>query len=401
MTSSKRGSHAIFRFLTRASDPRGPDGPGALASLVATVTAPAASASAKAAAAPRTAASAGASSRWHARTILHESAGERLGAQLVDPRAGAGYTLTARIATPNSPAGRYRLRRTDLATGKVRQGPVFPVAGLALAAGYLWVSGDATAGPSYSSLLVYQVNPATLAVIRLRHLRRKVLHGAIVTVTAGPGHTAWVGFLGRMLRIDTRTGALAGAITLPHGALDGGAAVDPAGRYLYVAARYGPAEGDAFEYAAGSGRLLASNRHHVLGGACGGCAALTAAPGGVWASVRVGTEGHTLLLRQRGLGSVPLPGGIDSIFLIVAISDPIRQPGDREHSSPLWRSPWLPLSLCSTRHGPAAASRSVATERAAAVRVTRRRIRPLIGRGAAILDEARDKGEVSEPSLGG
>lgn len=274
-----------------------------LAGLAAAVTAPAASAAAKAASAHP--------SRWHVRTVLRESAGEQIVTQVVDPRAGVGYALVPRLATPTGPVGPYRLQRTDLATGAVRTGPEFTVTSLTLADGYLWVSGDAPAGRNRASLLVDQVNPATLAVTRSRQLRRKVLYGAIVTVTAGPGHTIWVGFLGRMLRIDTRTGATMAAITLPRGAFDGGAAVDLAGRYLYVAAQGGPAYGgDVFEYGAGSGRLLASNSHHPLQGPCDGCAALTAVPGGVWASLRTGTEGHSVLFSQRGLGSVPLSGSI-------------------------------------------------------------------------------------------
>jgi hypothetical protein len=284
-----------------------------LASLAAAVTAPAASASAKAAA-PRTAASAASfahGSRWHVRTVLRETAAEQIVTQVVDPRARADYALVPRIASPAGPVGPYRLQRTDLATGAVRKGPEFTVTSLTLAAGYLWVFGDAPAGRNHSRLLVYQVNPATLAVIRSRQLRRNVLYGAIVTVTAGSGSTVWVGFLGRMLRIDTRTGATAGAITLPRGAFDGGATADPDGRYLYVAAQGGPVSGgDVFEFGAGSGQLLASNSHHPLQGPCDGCAALTAGPGGVWASLRTGTEGHSVLLRRRGLGSVRLSGSI-------------------------------------------------------------------------------------------
>lgn len=284
-----------------------------LASLAAAVTAPAASAAAKAVSA-RTATSGASSahrSRWHVRTVLRQSAAEQIVAQVVDPRAGADYALVPRLATPAGPVGPYRLQRTDLATGAVRKGREFTVTSLTLAAGYLWVSGDAPTGRSDSRLLVYQVNPATLTVIRSRQLRRKIPYGAIVTVTAGPRHTVWVGFLGRMLRIDTRTGVTVSAITLPHSAFDGGAAVDPAGRYLYVAAQGGPASGgDVFEFGAGSGRLLASNSHHPLQGPCDGCAALTAVPGGVWASLRTGTEGHSVLLRRRGLGSVRLSGSI-------------------------------------------------------------------------------------------
>lgn len=281
-----------------------------LAGLAAAVTAPAASALAKAAAARGAVASAY-SSRWHVRTILRESVGEQIVAQAVNPLTKADYFLMPRLATDQGPVGPYRLQRTDLATGAVRKGPEFTVTGLTLAAGYLWVSGAIPAGRDEFRLLVYQVNPTTLAVIRSRRLLRHSVFNPIITITAGPGHTAWVGFLGTMLRVDTRTGARVGAITLPRGALDGGAAVDPAGRYLYLSGYGGLAYGgDVFEFGARSGRLQVSNRHHLLQGGCDGCAALTAVPGGVWASVRGGTEGHTLLFRQRSLRNRPLSGSI-------------------------------------------------------------------------------------------
>ncbi len=262
----------------------------------------AASATARATSAPGTAAGAARSprlSQWHVRMVLRESAAEQIATQVVDPRAGVDYALVPRLATPTGPAGPYRQQRTDMATGAVLRGPVFAVTGLTLAGGYLWVSGAAPAGRTHYSLRLYQVNPRSLTVIRSRQLRRKADY-SFVGVSAGPVQTVWVGFLGKLLRIDTRTGATVGVITLPHGMVVGGLAVDPARRRLYVAAA-GGLGGGVFEYGARSGRLLATSSNHLLNGPCAGCATLTAVPGGVWASFRTGTEGLSVLLRQRGL----------------------------------------------------------------------------------------------------
>jgi hypothetical protein len=214
-----------------------------LASLAATGTATAASALAKAGATPRTAASAAGSARrsqWHVRTVLRESAREQMAAQVVDLRAGADYAL---VASRASVQGTYRLQRTDLATGAVRKGPVFPVSSLTMAAGYLWVSGAVPAGSRDSSLLLYQVNPRTLTVIRSRQRLKRAADYGSVEVAVGPRHTVWAGILGTVLRIDTRTGATVRRITLPGGAVVGGIATDPARRYLYVAAEGGTADG--------------------------------------------------------------------------------------------------------------------------------------------------------------
>jgi hypothetical protein len=85
-------------------------------------------------------------------------------------------------------------------------------------------------------------------------------------------------------------------------------AVEPARRYLYVSAE--PSLGGAVvdEYAARSGRLLATTDRAPLKFSVAG-AALTAVPGGVWASYRTGMAGQTILLRRRGLGVVRARGG--------------------------------------------------------------------------------------------
>lgn len=106
------------------------------------------------------------------------------------------------------------------------------------------------------------------------------------------------------------TGAVLARVTVPARFAVRDVAVDPAGRHLYLSAfdlhpQGGP--GAVFEYAARSGRLLASALHGPATFALAG-AALTATPAGVRASYRTGMLGSTILLRRPGLVTVLPPG---------------------------------------------------------------------------------------------
>jgi outer membrane protein assembly factor BamB len=297
MTSLKATTKAITNSLLAVS----------LAGLLALTAGPASPAlasvqAARARGGPSTAARFSASS-WRVRTVLPESGSELTPSQVVEPgagaaRAGIDYALVATTTTGST----YRLRRTELATRSVREGPKFPVSELSLAAGYLWAYGPVFSGVTSVRLVLYQVSPRTLAVVRSWTLApgRSPEAAIGVAVTAGPGHTVWVGYLRMLRRINAATGATVAKVTLPAGLSVGQVAVDPAGRHLYAAALTQAGAGSVFEYAARSGRLLASARHNrKLTGLA--VLALTAVPGGVWASLRGGMLGDTLLLRQRGL----------------------------------------------------------------------------------------------------
>ena len=112
------------------------------------------------------------------------------------------------------------------------------------------------------------------------------------------------GYQGTLRRLDATSGATVATITMPAGRDVVSASVDPAGRYLYVSAWSG-SSGWVSEYTASTGRLLASTALSSVGGS-----ALTAVPGGVWASFRTGMNGRTVLLRQRGLRQVTPPASI-------------------------------------------------------------------------------------------
>jgi hypothetical protein len=226
--------------------------------------------------------------KWPTHTVLKLTSPEFLAA--VDPAANAAYEMAG---TEDGP---FRLERVDLATHAVKRGPSFPVAGLLPAARYLWIYGRQFYPRGLAKLVLYQVSPSTLA--RVRNWLVAARSAAGLTVTAGPGRSVWVGYQRTLLRLDAKSGATVATIKLPAGRNVAGASVDPAGRYLYVSAWSG-SNGWVSEYAASTGHRLATT---VLSSA--GPSALTAVPGGVWASFRTGMNGRIVLLRQRGLREV-------------------------------------------------------------------------------------------------
>jgi hypothetical protein len=245
---------------------------------------------------------------WPGRTVVRENQHELTSQQVVDPGDGSLYALVPhRIAPARGP---YVLFRTGLANGSVRRGPTFADAGIALASGSLWIFSLPSQPASRSAPLVLrEVSPRTLAVVRsvaLPPLGRV----SAVSVAAGPGDSVWIGDSRAAWRVSAATGAVLTRVTVPARFAVADVAVDPAGRHLYVSAldrrpQGGP--GAVFEYAARSGRRLASAVHGPVTFALAG-AALTATPAGVWASYRTGMLGSTILLRQRGLVTVLPPG---------------------------------------------------------------------------------------------
>jgi hypothetical protein len=247
---------------------------------------------------------------WRARTVTRLS--PLMMSTAVAPAARAAYEMVARRPGGTGP---FRLWRIGLsagsarAAGAARRGPAFPVSEVSVAGGFVWVSGDLSTGPSPSASsgpVLYQVNPRTLAIVASWRLPGRPGRYAPVSVAAGPARTVWVGSGGTLRQLRARTGATVRQVRLPAGLLASDIAVDPAARYLYVAGEGQLGGVTALEYAAGTGRLLATAGRSPLRFSAGG-AALTAVPGGVWASFRTGLLGRTVLLRQPGLGSVPLP----------------------------------------------------------------------------------------------
>jgi outer membrane protein assembly factor BamB len=249
-------------------------------------------------------ASATSRSSWHADAVAALSPGTINVA--VSPRGSAAYEMVVRSATRRGP---FQLRRLGLAGQPGAKGPHFPVSDIRVTAGYVWVSGAVLLSGSSFRLVLYQVDPATLRVLRSWRLTGKRSTGLqVVPVAQGPAGTVWAGFEQKLWRLNTRTGAVVRRVRLPSGLSVSDVAVDRARRHLYVSAT--PRLGGAVlrEYSAGSGRLLATASGAPLKFSASG-AALTAVPGGVWVSYRTGMGGQTVLLRQRGLRVAALTGG--------------------------------------------------------------------------------------------
>ncbi len=240
-----------------------------------------------------------ASAGWSARGVLGEPPALGIINQVVDPPAGVDYVLAS--------AGHgYRLRRMPLSGAFVTVGPTFPVFGISLGAGSVWVYGARPAGHSVS-LALYQVNRSTLAVTRSWQLSGNQSRSGFVAVAPGGSGTEWVGFLRTVLRINASSGAIVSRIRLHSGLTVSDLSVDPAGRHLYVVANTSVSGSAVVEFDPASLRELASNSRGDLRFSVGGASA-TAVPGGVWISFRTGMLGETLLLSQRNLRMVKLPG---------------------------------------------------------------------------------------------
>jgi hypothetical protein len=237
---------------------------------------------------------------WPERRILAENAREVAGSQVLDQAAGVLYALVP--VTLASGSGPYVLQATDLRTRHVRRGASYPVPGLALASGYLWVYGSPGRG---GRLVLDEVSRATLGAIRSVSVPVSGTSGA--AAASGLAGSVWAGEGRVLVRVSARTGAVLARATLPSGLLLTGLAAGPGGKYLYAAAqRLGPGGADILEYSAGAGRLVARSGAAPLTEAIAG-AQVTGVPGGAWVSFRSGMMGQSVLLRAGSLAVVKDP----------------------------------------------------------------------------------------------
>jgi hypothetical protein len=255
------------------------------------------------------------SARWPQRVIQRENATELdadgILSQVIDLAAGVLYTMVA--ATPTSAA--YVPEALDLRTGRVRRGDSYPVTGLALASGYLWVYGSSGGHP-----LLDQASPETLATIRSDRVPGIPGVQGVAAVAAGPAGSVWVGGGRTLLRLSVRTGAVLAGAVLPAGLDLTDLAAE--GRNLYASAtRLQPGGGVVLEYSAAAGRLLAQTGRAPLTWALWG-PILTPVPGGVWVLFRTGMQGESELLTGRSLSVVKGPPTVFS-----AADSPATGPG--------------------------------------------------------------------------
>ena len=263
------------------ADVAAPDRPPASPPAAATATSQASSRSALAAV----------GAPWPQRVILREDAALQDASQVLDPAAGVLYALA-----PGA-SGSYVLQAIDLHTGRVRRGASYRVSGLALAAGYLWVYGQAKAGrPS----VLDEISPRTLATIR----SLSVPGNDEPAPAAGPAGSVWAGAGRTLLRVSVRTGAVLARAVLPPGLELTALAASPDATTLYAAAvQLNPGGAVVLEYTASTGRRLAQAAGGALKWSAGG-ALLTALPAGVWVWFRTGMLGLSGLLSKRSLNVV-------------------------------------------------------------------------------------------------
>jgi hypothetical protein len=243
---------------------------------------------------------------WPQRLVVRQGLAEVIADQVINPDTGAAYALISRTDAPVQ--GPYILKCTELRTGSVHEGPSFLVGSLATASGYLWVYG---ASQPRAQPVAYQVNPVSLARIRAIALPPAPAGLPIAAFATGPGDSVWIGSYRTLLRVGVSTDVVSTRVTLPPDLTVTDISVDPARTILYVSAAHivdGWFGGLVMlEYDAQSGHLLAAASSGLLSYSVAG-AALTAVPGGVWASFRTGMLGLTIHLGQVGLKMIAPPG---------------------------------------------------------------------------------------------
>jgi hypothetical protein len=233
--------------------------------------------------------------------VVHEGVTQRIADQVLDSAAGAAFLLVSKTNTPVR--GPWALCRISLATGAVRQGPTFPVAGLAMASGHLWVYRTLRTG---TPPVITEINPLTL-----RPVRRISVPPGPAAVTTGPAGSVWVGSNRTLLRVSTSTGAVFARVRLPSGLVADEVSASPGRATLYVSAAHVVSGGMSglvmLEYDARTGRKLAAANDRLISDSVMG-ATLTPVPGGTWASFRTGMLGLTIHLGANGLRTIAPPG---------------------------------------------------------------------------------------------
>lgn len=231
---------------------------------------------------------------WPERGILPENSAVVNSNQVLDLATRMLYVMVA--ASPTSLA----LEAIGLRTGTVRRGTSYPVAGLALASGYLWLYG---VSGRHGHPVLDEVGPGTLSLVRSVSL--PAVSGAsddgVTAVASGPAGSVWASLGSVLLRVSASTGAVLARTGSPGGLDVTDLALGPGGMNLYASAELPSGSGAVvLEYSAGTGRLLVRSADRSLAWAING-AWLTAVPGGVWVSFRTGMMGLSGLLGARSL----------------------------------------------------------------------------------------------------
>jgi len=182
--------------------------------------------------------------RWPESGILREDATVSDASQVLDPAAGVLFALVP--ATLASGDGPYALQAIDLRTGRVRHGTSYPVPGLALASGHLWVYGSTRLRPGGIAVLVYSAGHGTL----LARSDRVPLTWSVgwAELTAVPGGV-WVWFRTGMLGVSALLSARSLSVVATAAAVATSAANSPVTGHGTI---YSWASGSASAYGGGT-----------------------------------------------------------------------------------------------------------------------------------------------------
>jgi hypothetical protein len=246
---------------------------------------------------------------WSSRTIVRG-----LDPSVIDAATDTAYAV---VTNPTRSPGDGPLESIDWQTGVTRRGPTFRVAGLTLAAGDLWVFGGQTVGGISTGPVLCQVGQQSLRLIRQVSLPAVPVRGPggfLLSVTAGPHHSVWVGYDRTLLLIDAAHGRVVRHVTLPSGDVrDLSAAPDQ--QVLYVSLSDPTVAGKTInaqvvEVDARNGQIVAATSASPQGGVAlslnGG--QVVGLPDGVAYSARSGMAGDTVLLTKAALSTVAIPG---------------------------------------------------------------------------------------------
>jgi hypothetical protein len=244
---------------------------------------------------------------WAIRTIL-----SGFNPEVIDPATDTAYAV---LTDPSHSSGYGPLESADWQSHLTRKGPSFRVGGLALAAGDLWVFGGETVSGIKTGPVLCQVGPQSLRLIRQVPLPPVGgRYGFLMSVTAGPRHTVWVGYDRTLLQVDAAHGTVARRLTLPSGSVSDMSSA-PDQQVLYVSLSYPTVDGkqinaQVVEVDARSGKVVAATSASPTGGVAysvnGG--QVVGLPDGVAYSARSGMAGGTVLLSKAALSMVAIPG---------------------------------------------------------------------------------------------
>jgi len=225
----------------------------------------------------------------------------------LNPTTDAVYALDqAPIGT--GPHTNARPLDYDLTTRRVLFGaPISGADAMTVTGGWVWVVASELDGSP--AIVVYQLDPTTLAVVRRQTLGAPFSQAMTGTLTATVGGPLWVAGGSTLYALSPTTGAVVHDVS--PGMDVSSMSTSPDGSVLYVVG-----SGDHANEPVVMAELDARNGHtqarQVEEG--GGAGSVAAARAGAWVAIRGGMHGETALYRKADLRAVTTPGDYPSPY---------------------------------------------------------------------------------------